>query len=272
MLPTTAPAKKPYLFTTSLYQNENQAQPDNVEETTSPSLQASRRNYMIRDALVLLVCIILSVAFIVWGPSGDFIAGRAFTVSTSNEVTYIFYNWTVQIPMDSLTLNMQARNNRLVGDITFKTTSVLTTHYTVNIETTAPASMFKMTTMSTAQQCGFSIVVDDRLPNVYGIDYANVVVYLPAQKHYKSLIWNTYPPNEDSPASLEGRKWNIHFENLTHAEIAFDKVRVETDRGVINSKGIRSTEGYFETMKGGKITGEYTVPKANLTFNDNGGY
>jgi hypothetical protein len=83
MSATTPPAKKPYLFTTSLFQNENQAQPNEVEEPTSPSLQASRRNYMIRDGLVLLVCIILSVAFIVWGPSGDFLAGRAFTVRVS---------------------------------------------------------------------------------------------------------------------------------------------------------------------------------------------
>jgi hypothetical protein len=67
--------------------------------------------------------------------------------------------------MDSLTLNMQARNQRLLGDITFKNTDVLTTHYTVNIETTVPASMFRMQTFSGASQCGFNLVVSIGLDN-----------------------------------------------------------------------------------------------------------
>jgi hypothetical protein len=40
----------------------------------------AQRKQMIRDGLIIAVSLILAVAFLVFGPSGDFIAGRAFTV------------------------------------------------------------------------------------------------------------------------------------------------------------------------------------------------
>jgi hypothetical protein len=35
---------------------------------------------VIRDGLIVIISLILAVAFLVFGPTGDFIAGRAFTV------------------------------------------------------------------------------------------------------------------------------------------------------------------------------------------------
>jgi hypothetical protein len=40
----------------------------------------TQRRQMIRDGIIVFVSLILSVAFLVFGPAGDFIAGRAFTV------------------------------------------------------------------------------------------------------------------------------------------------------------------------------------------------
>lgn len=210
---------------------------------------------------------LLGVAFILWGPAGDFIAGRAFTISTTNEITYVFYNWTVTLPLSTPTLNMQAWNNRLIGDITFTSAPSTDTHYTINIETTAPGGMFKLTpwTMDETQQSGFGIVVSDLLPNTYGIDYANIVVYIPANRDYSDLIWNTYPSTSNYN-SLPGRKWNVNFNNLTGAGIIFDSIKVVTDRGNIVSTGVRASSGYFESI-GGTIAGQYTIPPESLVFN-----
>jgi len=43
-------------------------------------MKKARRKQTIRDGLIILICLVLSVAFLVFGPAGDFIAGRAFTV------------------------------------------------------------------------------------------------------------------------------------------------------------------------------------------------
>lgn len=84
-----------------------------------------------------------------------------FQITTTNEVTYIYYNWTLTLPLETPTLNMQAWNNRLIGSLVFTAAPSTDTHYTVNVETTAPSGMFKLTpwTMEQAQQSGFGIVV-----------------------------------------------------------------------------------------------------------------
>jgi hypothetical protein len=58
---------------------------------------------------------------------------------------------------------MQAWNNRLVGDILFTAAPATDTHYTINVETTAPGGMFKLTpwTMDETQQSGFGVVVSE---------------------------------------------------------------------------------------------------------------
>jgi hypothetical protein len=58
---------------------------------------------------------------------------------------------------------MQAYNNRLVGDVLFTSAPSTDTHYTINIETTAPGGMFKLTpwTMDETQQSGFGVVVSE---------------------------------------------------------------------------------------------------------------
>jgi hypothetical protein len=111
--------------------------------------------------------------------------------------------------------------------------------------------------------------ISDLVPNTYNIDYTNIIVYLPSNRAYTSLIWNTYPIST-GPATLPTRKWNVAFNNLTDAAIEFDKIRVLTDGGTISSDGVRAGEGYFQTLAG-PITGEYTIPPARLTFNTSGG-
>jgi len=266
MLPTTSP-KKLSIFTSGVPPNR---QPETPIAAEGP-VGGKSRVHAVRELLIRVLGIILATAFIIWGPAGDFIAGRAFTITTTNEVTYIFYNWTVTLPLSTPSLNMQAWNNRLVGSVRFTSAPKTDTHYTINIETTAPGGMFKLTpwTMDQTQQSGFGIVVSDLLPNTYGIDYANVVVSIPSDRHYSELIWNTYPP-ATATSSLPTRKWNVKFDNLTQAGIYFDKVRILTDKGTIGSTGVRAAEGYFQTV-GGTISGEYTVPPDHLTFNQTGG-
>ncbi|KAG8765926.1 hypothetical protein FRC15_006691 [Serendipita sp. 397] len=236
MLPTTRPDKKSLNSFTFPAQGQQQVQEADAVRTTSPVAVNKRRVHLLRDGLLILVSLILAVAFIVWGPKGDFLAGRAFTVTTTNEVTYIYYNWTVQLPLETPTLNMQVWNNRLVGTVRFVPAPAEDKHYTISVETTAAGGMFKLTpwTMGQTQQSGFGIVVSDLLPNTWGIDYANVVVYIPSNRNYSELIWNTYPP-ATAYASLPGRKWNIHFDGLTQANIYYDKFRVKTDGGSVTS-------------------------------------
>ncbi|KAG8829813.1 hypothetical protein FRC17_005985 [Serendipita sp. 399] len=271
MLPTTRPDRKNLTIFTSPDQQQQQPEAEAARTTTtSPIAVNKRRVHLLRDGLILLVSMILAVAFIVWGPKGDFLAGRAFTVTTTNEVTYIYYNWTVQLPLDTPKLNMQAWNNRLVGSVTFMPAPAQDKHYTISIETTAAGRMFTITpwTMGQTQQSGFGIVVSDLLPNVWGIDYANVVVYIPSHRNYSELVWNTYPP-ATAYASLPGRKWNVHFEGLTQAGIYYDKFRVKTDGGSITSTGIHAAEGWLTTVHG-DIDGVFNVPDGYLHTDTNG--
>jgi hypothetical protein len=53
----------------------------------------ARRNQMIRDGLIILVSLVLSVTFLVFGPAGDFIAGRVFTVSLDS----LSYDWSLRV-------------------------------------------------------------------------------------------------------------------------------------------------------------------------------
>ncbi|KIM28943.1 hypothetical protein M408DRAFT_328998 [Serendipita vermifera MAFF 305830] len=237
----------------------------------SADTKAARKSQMIRDGIIFIICLALSVVYIVLGPAGEFIAGRAFTVSTSKEVTYIYYNWTVQLPASTPSLNMQAYNNRLVGSVLFTPAPATDNHYTISIETTVVNGPFTMHpwTMYDTQESGFTINISDILPNTYEIDYANIIVYIPSHHSYSKLTWNTYPISNSSSA-LPLRKWNVAFNNLTNAGITFEKIRVLTDAGSIDSDGIHAGSGYFQTLHG-PISGEYTVPTANLTFNMNGG-
>lgn len=240
--------------------------------STSPTtVKETQKRMMIRDGIVIFISIVLSVAFLVFGPAGDFIAGRAFSITTTNQVTYIYYNWTIQLPLSTPILNMQAYNNRLVGNVLFAAAPASDNHYTVSVETTVPNGPFTFTpwTMYEEQESGFTVDVSDLLPNIYDIDYANVIVYLPSNRHYSSLVWNTYPIST-GPATRPTRKWNVAFNNLTDAQITFDKIRVLTDGGGIASAGLRASEGYFQTLAG-PITGEYTIPTNHLTFNTSGG-
>jgi hypothetical protein len=238
---------------------------------TPVSAKQARRKQMIRDGIVVFLSLALSIVFLVFGPTGDFIAGRAFTVSTTNQVTYIYYNWTLQLPISTLSLNMQAYNNRLVGSVLFAAAPPNDNHYTISVETTVVKGPFTITpwSMYESQESGFTINISDLLPNTYGIDYANIIVYLPAKRQYNELLWNTYPIST-GPAMLPLRKWNVAFDNLTEAGIQFDKIRILTDGGSITSKGVRAANGYFQTLRG-PITGEYTVPEKHLTFNRSGG-
>lgn len=79
MLPTR-PDKKPAIFTSSLFPNGEQEQEAN---TRLP--EESRKKQLLRNGLVVLVSTVLAIAFIIWGPAADFIAGRAFTVSMTAE-------------------------------------------------------------------------------------------------------------------------------------------------------------------------------------------
>jgi hypothetical protein len=78
MLPTTDPRKKPTIFTSSLFPNGQQDEPVAAEEPAP----VKSRVHLIRRVLIAVASVVLAVAFITWGPSGDFIAGRAFTVSS----------------------------------------------------------------------------------------------------------------------------------------------------------------------------------------------
>lgn len=77
MLPTTRPNKKLSIFTGSIFPSGQQQEPDASAEPAP----TSGRGRLLRTGVILLVSLILAVAFIVWGPSGDFVGGRAFTVS-----------------------------------------------------------------------------------------------------------------------------------------------------------------------------------------------
>jgi hypothetical protein len=76
MLPTTPTKKKPAIFT-SLFSNGQRDEPVAAGEPAP----AKGRVHLIREVFIRVVSLVLAVAFIVWGPAGNFIAGRAFTVS-----------------------------------------------------------------------------------------------------------------------------------------------------------------------------------------------
>jgi hypothetical protein len=76
-------------------------------------------------------------------------------------VTYIYYNWTIQLPLVTPTLNMQAYNNRLVGSVLFTPAPSTDTHYTISIETTVVNGPFTFTpwTMADTDESGFTVDV-----------------------------------------------------------------------------------------------------------------
>ncbi|KIM28944.1 hypothetical protein M408DRAFT_125616 [Serendipita vermifera MAFF 305830] len=228
----------------------------------SPSCDTSRckkirRNQIICIGIILFLSIALSVVYIVLRH-----------ISTTEEETY---NWTLQLPVSTRSLNMQAWNNRLVGSVLFTPAPATDTHYTINIKTTVvkgPVAV-RPWTLDDIQESGFFVSVSDLLPNAYKTDYVNITVHIPSHHSYSKLTWNTYPISNRS-ATLPFRKWNIVFNSLTDAGIKFENIRVITDAGLIHSDGISAGSGHFQTSHG-PISGEYTIPSANLTFGTNGG-
>jgi hypothetical protein len=85
----------------------------------SPSQPLSKHT-ILRNAAITLVSLTLAALWIALGPHGDFLDGRAFSVSTLDQVTYVFYNWSITLPLDQTTqYRFQAYNNRLVGKTSF---------------------------------------------------------------------------------------------------------------------------------------------------------
>lgn len=241
------------------------------QSVTAEDAKETRRKQMIRDGIILFLTIALAVVYIVLGPAGEFIAGRAFTITTMNEVTYIYYNWTLELPASTPTLDMDAYNNRLVGSVLFTPAPATDNHFTISVETTVrngPFTLYPWTTYEN-QKSGFTVTVSDLVPNTYQIDYANIIVHIPSYHAYSELLWNITPV-APGPSTLPIRKWNVAFNNLSDAHITFEKIHIVTDGGTISSDGVRASEGYFQTS-GGLITGEYTVPPSKLTFNMSGG-
>ena len=76
--------------------------------------------------------------------------------------------------------------------------------------------------------------VYENLPNKYGIDYANVIVYFPRNFRYKSLIWMTTPRKHSSTDVPPNRQWSVHMNNLTAAGMHFQDVKIYTDTGDID--------------------------------------
>lgn len=70
--------------------------------------------------------------------------------------------------------------------------------------------------------------------NPYGIDYANIIVYLPRNLSYEALMWTTSPQKNVSTNVTPSPNWSIHMNNLEAAGIHFHQVEVLTDSGYIN--------------------------------------
>jgi len=235
----------------------------------SPS-QPLSKHIILRNAAITLVSLTLAALWIALGPHGDFLDGRAFSVSTLDQVTYVFYNWSITLPLDQTTqYRFQAYNNRLVGKTSFVAVDSERrlgdpNGIFVSIETTASPAQFSFRRQTLPGLLACDIVIVDDLPNIYGIDYANIVVYLPPNFRYEALTWATSLQGNASGA-FPGHKWAIHMNDLAAAGMHFQNVEITTDSGDINVAGLVADAGSFET-KGGKITGNYTIPPANVTF------
>ncbi len=74
--------------------------------------QPSSKLILLRNAAITLISLTLAALWIALGPHGDFLNGRAFTIST--------LNWSVTLPLDSNSkYRFQAWNDRLAGKTTF---------------------------------------------------------------------------------------------------------------------------------------------------------
>lgn len=255
----------PGINSSHVQQGQNESSPllgahvnaSSPQPVTPKDTKEIRRNQIISIGVILLFTIALFVVYIVLAP--------VLTMKKG------LYNWTFELPVSTPSLNMQAWNNRLVGSILFTPAPATDDHFTVSIETTVVKRQFAVRpwTVHDVQESGFTITVSDFLQNANATDYANIIVYIPSHYSYSKLTWNTYPLSNSS-ATLPFRKWNVAFNDLNDAGIRFEKIRVITDAGSIHSDGIRASSGYFQTSHG-PISGKYTVPTANLTFNTNGG-
>ena len=85
----------------------------------SPS-QPSSKLILLRNAAITLLSLTLAALWIALGPHGDFLNGRAFTVSTLDQITYVFYNLSISLPLDTNSqYRFQAWNDRLIGKTSF---------------------------------------------------------------------------------------------------------------------------------------------------------
>jgi hypothetical protein len=132
-----------------------------------PSLsQPSSKLIILRNVAITVISLALAALWIVLGPHGDFLNGRAFTVSTLDQITYVFYNWTISLPLNSTSqYRFQAWNNRLVGKTSFVPVDMAhglgdPNRIVVSIETTArPNDQFSINPWTGQGLIGFSVVV-----------------------------------------------------------------------------------------------------------------
>ena len=105
--------------------------------------QPSSKLILLRNTAITLISLTLAALWIALGPHGDFLNGRAFTVSTLDQVTYVFYNWSISLPLDATSkYRFQAWNDRLAGKTTFVPVDTLNglgnpDKIIVSVETTA---------------------------------------------------------------------------------------------------------------------------------------
>lgn len=162
------------------------------------SSQSLSKLIILRNVAITLVSLTLAAVWIALGPRGEFLDGRAFTVSTLNQVTYIFYNWTISLPLDTRSqYRFQAWNNRLAGMTTF--VPVDTAHglgdpnkILISVETTAPPDNLFFINPWTGQGLnGFSVSVSGRLSSVIS-GLADRPIVLTPQWPYVLLVPCSY--------------------------------------------------------------------------------
>ena len=132
------------------------------------SSQPSSKLIILRNAVITLVSLALAAVWIALGPHGDFLNGRAFTISTLDQVSYVYYNWSFTLPLDpSAHYRFQAQNSRLIGKTSFVPSDrgpglidPNKNKITVSIETTARPNRQLFIDPWTGQgRIGFSIFV-----------------------------------------------------------------------------------------------------------------
>jgi hypothetical protein len=132
------------------------------------SSQPLSKLVILRNSAITLVSLALAALWVALGPHGNFLNGRAFTVSTLDQVTYIYYNWSFSLPLDpSAQYRFQAWNNRLAGKTSFVPSDrghglidPNKNQIRVSVETTAPPNRhFSINPWTGQRTIGFSALV-----------------------------------------------------------------------------------------------------------------